>query len=269
MTDVALLLNGRLPDPVGGDQSIEPGQRECTALIELPNFVPKIEFVTVASWFRTGEIGDRQRSHLEKVAVLGRKLVAAENALNKAGVDGEYRPEEYEIAKERLAQLRDMMPTQRMIVRVPYSGDTNDSRIFCSQGLQLRPSLVGWHGQPPETGAESTIFLEGQNFSVHDTHVVAGGKSALAVLVSRHVLQVTVPPGASPTPSASGDPLLDITIATPNGVSNHLLIKMSPPGALRTPPPPDPGHVAGVAAKVDDRKAVQDGKDHRPDPPKP
>src|SRR5262249_30214610 len=42
LTDVALLLNGRLPDPIGGDQSIEPGQRECTALIEMPNFIPKI-----------------------------------------------------------------------------------------------------------------------------------------------------------------------------------------------------------------------------------
>src|SRR5262249_31516965 len=174
LTDVALLLNGRLPDPVGGDQSIEPGQRECTALIEMPNFVPKIEFVTVASWFRTGAVGDGQRSDLEKASVLGRKLVAAENALNRARVGGEYRPEEYEIAKERLEQLKDMMPTQRMVVRVPSSGDNNDSRIFCSLGLQLRPLLVGWHGRPPELGVESTLFVEGKNFSIHDTHVIAG-----------------------------------------------------------------------------------------------
>ena len=105
----------------------------------MPNFIPKIEFVTVASWFRTGEVGDGQRSDLEKASVLGRKLVAAEDALNRARVDGEYRPEEYQIARERLEQLRDMMPTQRMVVRVPSSGDNNDSRIFCSLGLQLRP----------------------------------------------------------------------------------------------------------------------------------
>src|SRR5262249_4101580 len=42
MTDLALLLNGRLPEPAGSDQSIEPGQRECTVLIEMPNFIPKI-----------------------------------------------------------------------------------------------------------------------------------------------------------------------------------------------------------------------------------
>jgi hypothetical protein len=229
LTDVALLLNGRVLDPTGNDQSIEPGQRECTALVEMPNFIPKIEFITVANWFRTSEAGDGQKSDLEKATILGRKLVAAESALNRAKVEGQYRPEEYEIAMDRIKQLKDLMPTQRLIVRLPFSGDHNDSRIFCSQGLQLRPSLLGWHGKPPERGEESTLFVEGRNFSVHDTHVIAGGKPAKAVLVSRNLLSVTIAKDASPTPSVNGDPLLDIDVATPNGASNHLLIKMAPP----------------------------------------
>ncbi len=148
-TDLALLANGGIPDPTGNDQSIEPGQRECTALIEMPNFVPTIEFTTVADWFRTSESGEGQKSDLEKAAVLSRKLVTATAALNRTRREGSYRPEEYEIAADRLKQLGDLMPTQRLAVRVPSSGDHNDSRIFCSQGLQLRPSLLGWHGKPP------------------------------------------------------------------------------------------------------------------------
>ena len=269
LTDVALLLNGRLPNPIGDDQSIEPGQRECTALIEMPNFIPKIEFVTVANWFRTSEVGDGQRSDLEKASVLGRKLVAAESALNRAKVEGQYRPEEYLIATERLEQLKDMMPTQRMVVRVPSSGDDNDSRIFCSLGLQLRPSLVGWHGRPPEQGVESTLFVEGRNFSVHDTHVIAGGKPARSVLVSRNLLEVTVACDASPTPSAEGNPLLGIDVATPNGVSNHLLIKMIAADPLRKREPTD-----SVGAKIRQDKAeakkVALGKtDTRPERPNP
>ena len=85
VTDIALLVNGRVPDPTGNDQSIEPGQRECTALVEMPNFVPKIEFVTVANWFRTSEVGDGQKSDLEKAGVLGRRLVLAEEALDRRG----------------------------------------------------------------------------------------------------------------------------------------------------------------------------------------
>ncbi len=192
----------------------------------MPNFVPKIEFISVANWFRTSEVGDGQKSDLEKAAVLGRKLVLADESLIRAKVEGHYRPEELEIATERLNQLRSLMPTQRMVVRVPFADNQNDARIFCSLGSQLRPTLSGWHGRPPEEGAETTIFLEGMNFSIHDTHVIAGGKPVTAVLVSRQLLEVTIPKDACPTPSAQGTALLDISVATPNGVSNHLLIKM-------------------------------------------
>ena len=75
-------------------------------------------------------------------------------------------------------------------------------------------------------GEASTIFLEGTNFSVHDTHVIAGGRDAVSVLVSRNVLEVTIAKDAAPMPAANGNPLLDITVATPNGISNHLLIPM-------------------------------------------
>ena len=266
LTDVALLLNGRVPDPIGSDQSIEPGQRECTVLIEMPNFIPKIEFITVADWFRTSDVGDGQKSDLKWASILGRKLVAAENALDKAQVEGQwqYRPEEYQIAKDRLMQLRDLMPTQRLVVRVPFSGDHNDSRIFCSQGLQLRPSLSGWHGKPPVRGEESTIFLEGSNFSVHDTHVIAGGRVAASVLVSRNVLEVTIAKDAAPTPSENGTPLLDLNVATPNGLSNHLLIPMSCADSLQ---PHFAGNKAELPPKpenVDPRRISLNAKEARP-----
>jgi hypothetical protein len=236
LTDVALLFNGQVPDPFGSDQSIEPGQRECTVLIETPNFIPKIEFVTVADWFRTSEVGGGQKADLEKASVLGRKLVAVQDALNQVKSDGRYRSDEFQVAADRIKQLKDLMPTQRLVVRLPFSGDHNDSRIFCSQGLQLRPSLLGWHGRPPVRGEASTIFLEGSNFSVHDTHVIAGGRDAVSVLVSRNVLEVTIAKDAAPAPSANGNPLLDITVATPSGISNHLLIPMG--GAEPKPPCP-------------------------------
>ncbi len=226
LTDLALLATGRAPDSIASDQSIEPGQRECTALVEMPNFVPKIEFISVANWFRTSEVGDGQKSELEKSAVLGEKLVHADGALNRARVEGQYRPEEMQIATERLKQLRSLMPTQRMVVRVPFADNQNDARIFCSHGSQLRPTLTGWHGKPPSEGEETTLFVEGMNFSIHDTHVIAGGKHVSAVLVSRQLLEVTIPRDACPTPNAQGIPLLDISVATPNGVSNHLLMKM-------------------------------------------
>ena len=101
----------------------------------------------------------------------------------------------------------------------------SSARRACSSA---RP-CYGWHGKPPERGEESTLFVEGRNFSVHDTHVIAGGKAAKSVLISRNLLEVTIAKDASPMPSADGTPLLDINVATPNGVSNHLLINMAHP----------------------------------------
>ena len=90
------------------------------------------------------------------------------------------------------------MPTQRWWCAVPFTDNNNDSRIFCSQGGQLRPALLAWHGRPPQEGDESTILLEGKNFSIHDTHVIAGGKPARSVLVSRSLLEITIGKDAAP-----------------------------------------------------------------------
>lgn len=246
------VLCGSLPG--GKDQSIEPGQRECTALIVMPNFVPQMEFVTVANWFRTGDSSDSRGSNIEMASDLAGRLVQAEEAVNQVRSAGAYRPEELQIAIERLNQLKSLMPTQRLVVRVPFASDHNDSRIFCSRGGHLRPSLLAWHGKPPVIGEESTIFVEGNNFSVHDTHVIAGGKAAESVLISRNLMQVTIDKDARPTPDAEGLPLLDISVATPNGPSNHLLIRMGAadpqPIEFVGPPKPEP-------AKTADSEVVQ------------
>ena len=194
-----------LPSLGDKEQSIEPGQRECTALIMMPNYIPKIELVTVANWFRTSELNDRQTADIERASDLASRFVEAEEMLNRTGrprsaAQASSVAEEFQIASERLNQLKSLMPTQRLVVRVPFTGDGNDSRIFCSRGGQLRPALLAWHGKPPEAGVESTIFLEGKNFSVHDTHVIAGGKPAESVLVSRNIMEVTI------SKDATGDP---------------------------------------------------------------
>lgn len=241
------LLCGRIPG--GKDQSIEPGQRECTALIVMPNFVPRMEFVTVANWFRTVDAKQARGSNIAMASDFAGHLIRAEEAVNRVRSIDRYRTEELQIAIERLNQLKSLMPTQRMIVRVPFASNRNDSRIF-SRGDHLRPSLVAWHGKPPEPGVESTIFVEGNNFSVHDTHIIAGGRPAEATLISRSLMQVTIDKDAQPTPNAEGVPLLDISLATPNGPSNHLLIRMEAPRAENQKndktPPPLPQPVAAV-----------------------
>ena len=99
--------------------------------------------------------------------------------------------------------------------------------------------------------------------------MIAGGKPAKQVLVSRNILEVTISKEACPSPGADGKPLLDISVATPNGVSNHLLMKMRPPrpdhkqsdkdpSEAKEQKPPPKGHVGSAKTR---ETAHHGGKD--------
>lgn len=76
------------------------------------------------------------------------------------------------------------------------------------------------------TCAGTTLFLVGDNFSVHDTRVIAGGVCIPnPILLSRQVMRVTIPACAHAiVDTKDGKPEIDVHIATPYGVSSHLLI---------------------------------------------
>ena len=78
-------------------------------------------------------------------------------------------PKSYQIATERLNQLRSLMPTQRMVVRVPFADNQNDARIFCSHGSQLRPTLLGLARQAARGRAENRPFFSRARTSAFTT----------------------------------------------------------------------------------------------------
>ena len=159
----------------------------------------------MADWFRTSEVGDGQKSDLEKASTLSLSSWQRK-CLQRAKIEGQwqYRPEEYQIAVERLNQLRSLMPTQRLSCKFRSRTTITTHGSFALRGASFGRLLLAWHGPPPLQGEESTILIEGKNFSVHDTHVIAGGKPAKQVLVSRNILEVTISKEASPSPGADG-----------------------------------------------------------------
>ncbi|MEM7477666.1 MAG: hypothetical protein AAF483_21975, partial [Planctomycetota bacterium] len=71
----------------------------------------------------------------------------------------------------------------------------------------------------------TTLFLTGVGFSVHETRVIVGGKSVDYRLLSRECMEITVPPGAHILGGPAGkDTRIDVHIATPYGPSSHMLI---------------------------------------------
>jgi hypothetical protein len=140
---------------------------------------------------------------------------------------------EVEILQDRIHQLEDLLPTQHYVSALPYGSDPVDAEIFESRGGNLAPTLTAWHGQPPDGTTDASLMIEGRGFSVHDTRVVVGNTPAEAVPISRTVLLVKISAYAQTMTGPDGKAYYDVNVATPNGVSNHLLIEVRPGDASR------------------------------------
>src|ERR1700722_5857238 len=97
--------------------------------------------------------------------------------------------------------------------------------MFNTGVTDLAPELNGWYGsQSINPNQPTTIFLVGNHFSVHQTRVIAGGNEVnTRELLSRQVIKVVIPP----FPNLVGDSsqkFVDIHLATPYGVTQHLLV---------------------------------------------
>jgi hypothetical protein len=97
------------------------------------------------------------------------------------------------------------------------------------------------------TTSIADVFVMGKYISLLDTKVIAGGKSASYEILSREVVHVQIPSGAIPTTTEDGQSYIEIYLATPNGMSNSLLIPYLP----ATPPPQVAYDVLPASQSVD------------------
>jgi hypothetical protein len=221
-----LLYNGTRPDYGLTHRRIEPGQRECVAMIVTPDFVPSIRLTSMANWFGLGKHSE-QRLDPDELLRLSRKLQSARCALAATADQGKYRPGELARMADRVDQLENLMPTQDFRVVLPEEGDFSGSEIFSSDAANLSPTLYTWFGEPPTVGKDSQVFLLGKAFSVIESQVIAGGVTAPYELLSRNVIKVTIPASARTVDVKERAPAkcFDVHLATPNGISDfHLLI---------------------------------------------
>jgi hypothetical protein len=91
------------------------------------------------------------------------------------------------------------------------------------------------------------VFVFGKYISLLDTRVIAGGKSASFEILSREVIHVQIPSNVIPTTTDDNKTYIEIYLATPNGISNSLLIPYLP----ATPPPLVAFDVAPASQSID------------------
>jgi hypothetical protein len=237
-----LLSGGPGPNYELDHRKIEPGLRECYALVVMPCFVPSVRFTSASNWFDLKPKCADQVIETTDMVRLSRKFQTARNGLARVCDTGRYRPDEVEMLADRLAQLEDMLPLKHHKVDLPFEGSLLGSEIFSSSPAGLAPRLFAWYGEPPQEGTASSIFLLGTGFTVYETHAIAGGvaiaedssEGKKLELFSRNVMRIEIPANARIKTVAASDAdgnhrtLIDVHVATPNGISNHLLVEAVP-----------------------------------------
>jgi hypothetical protein len=212
-------------------RELEPGPRECVAVVLMPSFVPNAMLDATGNWFALANPKHKVFDHTQALR-LSRTVQAIRT--DGCGVKDahKYRDDDQRLLMARAEQLSARLPMQAMRFQVPTVNSYGGFELFGNATTDLAPELYGWYGAPglrPGTDP-TTLFLVGDHFSVNHTKIVVGNVEVMDYkMLSRQVMKVTVPAGALTLPAdwaEKDDPHVHIHIATPYGVSRALEIPL-------------------------------------------
>ncbi len=171
-----LLLGSRGPGYELRRRRLENGIRECVALVIMPSFVPYVDLDVTGNWFRLADPKCKALD-LKQVMRLSRKIKAIQDRAPLACDNARYRPGDTGLMLRRLDQLAQRLPLQSQLVSVPYENTHGGFELLSAGVTNLAPELFGWYGAPGiDPDGDTALFLVGNNFSVHQTRVIVGGR---------------------------------------------------------------------------------------------
>ena len=147
-----LLIGGRSRDADLKHRMLEPGIRECTALVVMPSFVPYLMVDVRTNWFRLTDchlgVGALQRKMNTESAVNLSRDVTLLRELSAACVEDEhlYRDGETHRLCRAVEQIERSLPLQTSYVQIPYENRLGGFEIFNSGRTDLGPELIDWYG---------------------------------------------------------------------------------------------------------------------------
>jgi hypothetical protein len=190
-----LLIGGPNKNAYLRQRRLEPGIRECVAIVLMPSFVPFAEMDASSNWFGLANPHRKKMDSTDAVK-LSERVKSIQNCAQNVTDTECYRDGERERLLHRADQLAARLPLQTMSVQVPYENTLGGFAMFSTGVTDLAPELLGWYGTPAiNLDAPTTLFLIGDHFSVHRTRVIAGGQEVSGTeMLSRQVMKVTIPP---------------------------------------------------------------------------
>jgi hypothetical protein len=235
-----MLVGGPNKDQLLRERRLEPGVRDCVAIVLMPSFVPYVTCDVSSDWLNVVDPKCKEMDCKDAVR-LSREVKAIQNCACKVQDADCYRDGELARLMRKADQLAARLPLQTQTVQVPYENTLGGFAMFNNGVTDLAPELYGWYGAPYiDTSKATTLFLMGNHFSVKQTRIIAGGQPIdnrwplvtlgqplpslpNQELLSRQVVRVSIPAGAQ-TIESDGRYFVDVHIGTPYGVTSHLLI---------------------------------------------
>lgn len=257
------LIGGPSTNALLHQRRLEPGPRECVAIVVMPSFVPYVEIDSVSNWFGLANPKHKVLDHTQAVR-LSKTVRTLQNCECKVTDADCYRDGELHRLEQRVKQLANRLPMQSQTVPVPILNTLGGFEMFSNGATDLAPELYGWYGAPGVSAKqETTLFLVGDHFSPLRSQVIVGNRPVATKMLSRQVMQVTVPKGVLGVEGGDRKGVFAQThIATPYGVTRELLIPIVDREPTTPSPDPKPGYSIGGGKIVVTYQActTKDGK---------
>lgn len=184
-------------------RQLEPGMRECTAIVVMPSFVPAVRLDAQAHWFALAHPQAVVPDARETVR-LGQAVDAIRHADTRCPACRPVNGVAHTADLQRKADMLERrLPIQALTALVPFENNAGGFELFQTGVTDLAPELLGWYGAAGiDPDAPTSLFLVGKGFSVHDTRVIAGGKLVRIASMSRELIEVSIPGGIQTIPAA-------------------------------------------------------------------
>jgi hypothetical protein len=203
-----LIVGGRGPGYYLRRRQLENGIRNCVALVIMPSFVPYLDFEVTANWFRLDHPKCKELT-LKQTLRLSEEVQTLRQYPADAGDC--YRPGDTALVMARLEQLSKRLPLQHQLVNVPYENTHGGFELLSAGVTVLAPELYGWYGAPGiNPNGDTTLILVGDNFNVHQTRVIVGGRALDAVCTMK--CPDTTPPAAMTCQGPVADPAAAVAV---------------------------------------------------------
>ena len=151
-------------------RQLEPGQRECAAIIVMPAFVPWITLDVRTSWFSLTHPKQIDPG-ISQTLTLSRAVQSMRTTAHACGrCAGPHASGSLPQLLRLVDQLERRLPMQTLQAQIPHENTAGGFELFNAGISDLAPELLGWYGAPGiDPAAVTSLFLVGKGFSVHDT----------------------------------------------------------------------------------------------------